>query len=114
MRIVQNQQLGGHVYSRVYSSVCVAVQHIAEIIQAQAASSIQIGLFSSYDFFFKILSLWEIEPRGGEFPQWACMGRNRDQTVRCNARKGLITIVCTFGAWRDLQRLPKVVLLQPF
>jgi hypothetical protein len=31
------------------------------------------------------------------------MGQNRDQTVRCNARKGLITIVCTFGAWRDLQ-----------
>ena len=40
MRIVQNQQLGGRVYSRVYSSVCVAVQHIAEIIQVQARSSI--------------------------------------------------------------------------
>ena len=38
------------------------------------------------------------------------MGRNRDRTLRCNARKGLITIVCTFGGWRDLQRLPKVVL----
>ena len=36
---MQNQQLGGRVYSRVYSSVCVAVQHIEEIIQAQAASS---------------------------------------------------------------------------
>ena len=36
---MQNQQLGGRVYSRVYSSVCRAVQHIEEIIQAQAASS---------------------------------------------------------------------------
>ena len=36
MRIVQNQQLGGRVYSRVYSSVCALVQHIAEIIQVQA------------------------------------------------------------------------------
>jgi hypothetical protein len=33
---VQNQQLGGRVYSRVYSSVCPLVQHIAEIIQVQA------------------------------------------------------------------------------
>ena len=37
---MQNQQLGGRVYSRVYSSVCVTVQHIAEIIQVQARSSI--------------------------------------------------------------------------
>ncbi len=36
---MQNQQLGGRVYNRVYSSVCVAVQHIEEIIQAQAAST---------------------------------------------------------------------------
>jgi hypothetical protein len=52
---VQNQQLGGRVYSRVYSSVCVAVQHIAEIIQAQAASSMlwsQLrGSAGSRDFY---------------------------------------------------------------
>jgi hypothetical protein len=37
---VQNQQLGGRVYSRVYSSVCEAVHHIEGIIQVQARSSI--------------------------------------------------------------------------
>jgi hypothetical protein len=37
--IVQNQQLGGRVHSSHARSVCAAVQHIAEIIQAQVASS---------------------------------------------------------------------------
>jgi hypothetical protein len=37
---VQNQQLGGRVYSRAYISVCRAVQHIGGIISVQARSGI--------------------------------------------------------------------------